>query len=159
MIFASSCSPIKSFAITLPELSSKNVHGICSTSYSSAIGSFQPFKFEMCVQVNLSFAIASFQRLMSSSKETPIMFNPLEWYLLYKATTLGFSALHGPHHEAQKSIIVTFPNDSFNETTFPVGVFAEKSGAILPTIELELELVLVAELDFFLLSQLLPIDL
>jgi hypothetical protein len=41
-------------------------------------------------------------------------------------TTFGFSALQGPHHEAQKSIIVTFPNDSFNETVLPSGVFAEK---------------------------------
>lgn len=90
-----------------------------------------------------------------------MIFNPLEWYRLYKATTSGFAALHGPHHDAQKSIIVTLPNDSFNETTFPVGVLAEKSGAILPIIVLELllALALVVELGFFLLSQLLPIDL
>jgi len=47
------------------------------------------------------------------------------------ATTFGFSALQGPHHEAQKSIIVTFPNDSFKETVLPSGVFAEKSGALI----------------------------
>ncbi len=28
--------------------------------------------------------------------------------------------------------MVTLPNDCFNETTFPSGVFAEKSGAIAP---------------------------
>lgn len=86
-----------------------------------------------------------------------MMFNPSEWYFLYKATTFGFSALQGPHHEAQKSIIVTLPNDSFKETTFPEGVLAEKSGAIVSIIALVLEL--AVELDFFLLSQLLPIDL
>lgn len=90
-----------------------------------------------------------------------MIFNPLEWYRLYRATTLGFSALHGPHHDAQKSIIVALPNDSLSETTPPVGVLAEKSGAILPIIALELLLVLelVVVLGFFLLSQLLPIDL
>lgn len=87
------------------------------------------------------------------------MFNPFEWNRLYKATTLGFSALHGLHHDAQKSIIVTFPNDFFSETTSPEGVLAEKSGAILPIIVLALELELVVVLGFFLLSQLLPIDL
>jgi uncharacterized protein YijF (DUF1287 family) len=49
---------------------------------------------------------------------------------LYSETTEGFSLLHGPHQDAQKSINVTFPNDCFNEITFPSGDFAEKSGAI-----------------------------
>ncbi len=57
------------------------------------------------------------------------MFKPLLCNSLYNATTLGFSALQGPHHDAQKSIMVTFPNDSFKETIFPSGVFAEKSAA------------------------------
>lgn len=52
-------------------------------------------------------------------------------------TTFGFSARQGPHHEAQKSIIVTFPNDSFNETVLPSGVFAEKSGALVTFFFLE----------------------
>ncbi len=43
------------------------------------------------------------------------------------ATTLGFSFLHGPHHEAQKSTIVTLPKLSLSETTFPSGLGAEKS--------------------------------
>lgn len=59
------------------------------------------------------------------------MFKPLLCNSLYKATTLGFSCLHGPHQEAQKSIIVTFPKDSFKETVFPSGVFAEKSAALV----------------------------
>jgi hypothetical protein len=59
------------------------------------------------------------------------MFKPLECNSLYNATTFGFSALHGPHQEAQKSIIVTFPKDSFNETVLPSGVFAEKSAALV----------------------------
>ncbi len=60
-----------------------------------------------------------------------MMFNPLLCNSLYSATTFGFSCLHGPHQDAQKSIIVTFPNDSFNETVFPSGVFAEKSVAFV----------------------------
>lgn len=59
------------------------------------------------------------------------MFKPLLCNSLYKATTFGFSALHGPHQEAQKSIIVTFPKDSFNETVFPSGVLAEKFFAFI----------------------------
>jgi len=47
------------------------------------------------------------------------------------ATTFGFSALQGPHQEAQKSIMVTFPKDSFKLTVFPSGVLAEKSGALV----------------------------
>ncbi|MDW8851827.1 hypothetical protein SD960_17125 [Flavobacterium sp. MMLR14_040] len=58
------------------------------------------------------------------------------------ATTFGFSFLHGPHHEAQKSTIVTFPKLSLSEITFPSGFGAEKSdlhlasptgGAVAPT--------------------------
>src|SRR6188768_3595967 len=43
------------------------------------------------------------------------------------ATTFGFSFRQGPHHEAQKSTIVTFPKLSFRETVFPSGLGAEKS--------------------------------
>jgi hypothetical protein len=59
------------------------------------------------------------------------MFKPLLCNSLYNATTFGFSALHGPHQDAQKSIIVTFPIDSFKEMVFPSGVFAEKSAALV----------------------------
>jgi hypothetical protein len=41
------------------------------------MGSSQNFKFETWFQVNLSFAMASFQALASLSNETPIMFSPL----------------------------------------------------------------------------------
>jgi hypothetical protein len=64
-----------------------------------------------------------------SSKETPIISNPLAWNSLYNATTLGFSIRQGLHHEAQKSSSVTFPKDSLSETAFPFGAEAEKSGA------------------------------
>src|SRR6187431_3198092 len=43
------------------------------------------------------------------------------------ATTFGFSCLQGPHHDAQKSTIVTFPKLSLRETVFPCGLGAEKS--------------------------------
>ena len=46
---------------------------------------------------------------------------------MYKATTFGFSALHGPHQEAQKSTIVTLPKLSFSVTILPSGFGAEKS--------------------------------
>jgi hypothetical protein len=59
------------------------------------------------------------------------MFKPLECSSSYKATTFGFSALHGAHQDAQKSMIVTFPKDSFRETILPSGVFAEKSAALV----------------------------
>jgi hypothetical protein len=62
-----------------------------------------------------------------------MIFNPLACNSLYKATTFGFSPLQGPHHEAQKSMMVTLPIDSFNEICFPSGFFAEKSGALPPT--------------------------
>jgi len=39
----------------------------------------------------------------------------------------GFSALQGPHQEAQKSTIVTLPKLSFRLTVFPSGFGAEKS--------------------------------
>lgn len=64
------------------------------------------------------------------------------------ATTFGFSALQGPHHEAQKSIIVTFPNDSFNETILPSGVFAEKSGALVTFFFQERQLLIVRPMLF-----------
>lgn len=75
----------------------------------------------------MSFAIASFQALASLSKDTPTMFSPLECNSLYIATTFGFSLRHGPHQEAQKSTIVTFPKHSFREITFPSGLGPEKS--------------------------------
>jgi hypothetical protein len=55
------------------------------------------------------------------------MFNPFDCYSLYSATTFVFSALQGPHHEAEKSTIVTFPKLSFKETILPSGFGAEKS--------------------------------
>lgn len=39
---------------------------------------------------------------------------------------LGFSFRQGLHQEAQKSTIVILPKLSFNETTFPAGLGAEK---------------------------------
>nr|WP_230470652.1 hypothetical protein [Flavobacterium cheongpyeongense] len=92
-----------------------------------AIGSSQNFKLETCVQLKLSFAIASFQADASLSNETPMIFNPFECSSLYMATTLGFSFLHGPHHEAQKSTIVTFPKLSLSDILLPSGLGAEKS--------------------------------
>jgi hypothetical protein len=82
---------------------------------------------DTCVQVNLSLAIASFHFAASLSKETPTMLSPFECNSLYIATTFGFSFRHGPHHEAQKSTIVTFPKLSLREITFPSGLGAEKS--------------------------------
>lgn len=64
------------------------------------------------------------------------------------ATTFGFSALQGPHHEAQKSIIVTFPNDAFKETVLPAGVFAEKSGALVTFFFQEQQLLIVRPMLF-----------
>lgn len=75
--------------------------------------------------------MAAFHFVASSSKETPIMFKPLLCNSLYNATTFGFSALQGPHQDAQKSTIVTFPRLSFKETVFPSGVFAENSAAFV----------------------------
>ena len=46
---------------------------------------------------------------------------------MYIATTFGFSFRHGPHQDAQKSTIVTFPKLSLREITFPSGLGAEKS--------------------------------
>lgn len=43
------------------------------------------------------------------------------------ATTFGFSFRHGPHHEAQKSTIVTFPRHSLRLIVLPCGLGAEKS--------------------------------
>ena len=49
---------------------------------------------------------------------------------------LGFSFRQGPHQDAQKSTIVILPKLSFNETTFPAGLGAEKSALHLaPPIE------------------------
>ena len=122
-----SSSPNKPFATTFPFASSTKGAGIDSTWYWIAIGSFQNFRFETCVQVNWSFAIASFHLAASLSKETPTIFNPLEWNSLYSATILGFSALQGAHQEAQKSTIVTFPKLSLRLIIFPAGLGAEKS--------------------------------
>src|SRR5699024_5962308 len=132
----------KSCATIFPDESRIKVAGIDSTPYCFAIGSSQNFKLETCVQLNLSFAIASFQAPASLSNETPIMFKPFECNSLYIATTFGFSFRQGPHHEAQKSTIVTFPKLSLSETCLPSGLGAEKSalhlglptaGAVAPT--------------------------
>lgn len=100
--------------------------------------------------------MASFHLSASSSSETPIILNPLEWNRLYSATTFGFSILQGLHHDAQKSISVTFPNDSFNEISLPEGDFPEKSGAIFTSLIVLVELA-GSVLSFFLLTQLHPI--
>ena len=131
-ILAFNSAPLKSLATIVPLASKINVAGIDFTLYWVAIGSFQNFRLETWFQVKPSFWIASDHLAASLSKDTPIMFKPLAWNSLYKATTLGFSALHGPHHEAQKSMIVTFPNDSFKVIILPSGFLAENSGALLP---------------------------
>lgn len=46
---------------------------------------------------------------------------------MYNATTFGFSDLQGPHQDAQKSTIVTFPAIDFKEIIFPSVFGAEKS--------------------------------
>ena len=55
------------------------------------------------------------------------MLSPFECSSLYIATTFGFSFRHGPHHDAQKSTIVTFPKLCLREIIFPSGLGAEKS--------------------------------
>ncbi len=65
--------------------------------------------------------------MASLSKDTPIMLRPLLCSSLYRATTFGFSCRQGPHHEAQKSTIVTFPKFSLREIIFPCGLGPEKS--------------------------------
>ena len=47
----------------------------------------------------------------------------------------GISAMHGPHHVAQKSSITIFPlNEPGNSTVFPSIVFAVNERAGLPTV-------------------------
>ena len=78
IILALNSGPLKSCATILPDASSIKVAGIDSTLYCLAIGSSQNFKLETCVQLNLSFAMASFQAPASLSNETPMMFKPFE---------------------------------------------------------------------------------
>ena len=58
--------------------------------------------------------------------------NLLFEYFLYALTTFGFSLLHGPHQEAQKSIktILPFKDDSLMLS--PFGSLNSSSGAVLP---------------------------
>lgn len=120
-------APLNPCAAIFPEASSTKVAGMASTLYCFAIGSSQNFKFETCVHVKPSFAIASFQAFADLSKETPMIFNPFACNSLYKATIFGFSLRHGGHHDAQKSTMVTFPKLCFKLITFPCGFGAEKS--------------------------------
>ena len=53
-------------------------------------------------------------------------------YLLYAATTAGFSLLHGPHHEAQKSIKTNCPFKEESFISFPSGLLNANSGALTP---------------------------
>src|SRR5690606_20476911 len=55
------------------------------------------------------FSIAFTHLSLLSSKEMPIIFKPRSLYLLYIATTCGFSFRHGAHQDAQKSMMVYFP--------------------------------------------------
>ena len=60
---------------------------------------------------------------------------PLNFFLLYFAyalTTLGFSRLHGPHHDAQKSISTTFPFSEESLITLSLGSLSAISGARSP---------------------------
>src|SRR5258705_4849265 len=54
-------------------------------------------------------------------------------YFSYACTTLGFSRLHGPHHDAQKSINTTFPLSEDNLTIVLSGLGSTISGARSPT--------------------------
>ena len=90
--------------------------------------------------IHLSFA-------PSLSSDTPSTVNPLSLYLLKALTTLGFSARHGPHQLAQKSMSTYRPLKSFNDTLLPSVSGCTKSGAILPIASALVAFILAAGLE------------
>src|ERR1700761_8340630 len=74
--------------------------------------------------------MAPFHRLLSESSEMLNTVKPLSLYLLYAATTFGFSARQGPHQLAQKSISTYLPRKEESETDFPLVSGRVNSGAL-----------------------------
>src|ERR1700761_7702820 len=64
--------------------------------------------------------MAPFHRLLSESSEMLNTVKPLSLYLLYAATTFGFSPRHGPHQLAQKSTSTYLPRKEESDTILPL---------------------------------------
>src|SRR5437867_12061148 len=79
------------------------LNGIPSNLYVGTAALFHCLRSLMWFQLRPSFFTASSQAALSLSSDTPSMVKFLSLYLLYAATTLGFSFLHGTHQLAQKS--------------------------------------------------------
>jgi|SRR5579875_2184526 len=72
----------------------------------------------------------------SSSKETPIISNPLERNCCSNCTNHGISIAQGPHQVAQKFNSTTLPRKSESETRLPLASVKVKSGAGLRSFSL-----------------------
>src|SRR3954467_15305009 len=77
--------------------------------------------------------MACIQFGFSASSETPSMVKFLSLYLLYAATTFGFSMRQGLHQLAQKSISTYLPLNWESETFFPEVSACENSSDCVPT--------------------------
>src|SRR4029078_1526014 len=104
-------SPRRFFAMIFPEGSISILKGMLFTRYNCAAALFQNCRSLTWVHVRLSLWIAASQLSFPPglSRETPktVKFFSLNW--LKFSTTLGFSALQGPHQLAQKSTRTYFP--------------------------------------------------
>src|SRR3954469_10137464 len=90
-----------------------------------------------CFHSRWSSLIAFSHFCLSSSSDTPSTVKFLFLYLLYAATTFGFSPRHGPHQLAQKSTKTYLPFNWLNEKGLSSTSFMVKSGAMVPTPGLE----------------------
>ena len=76
-----------------------------------------------------------------------IISKPLSWYLSYRLTRFGFSIRQGLHHDAQKSIIVTFPLILFRSNKIPFELGPEKAGTFSPIFTNSVTEIFVAKYD------------
>src|SRR6056300_951034 len=73
------------------------------------------------------------QASLSRSRLTPMMLNPRSLYASYRPTSAGFAARQGLHHDAQKSISLSFPSTLNKLSISPSGVAGLKSVNVAPT--------------------------
>src|SRR6476646_2114939 len=128
--FCSNAGPLSSCAITFPVGSIKTLKGIPSILYVETAALCHCLRSLICAHARLSFFIACTHESLSWSNDTPSIVKFLSLYLLYAATTFGFSFLQGPHQLAQKSINTYLPLNCDSDTSLPVVSFCIKSMAV-----------------------------
>ena len=96
LTFLASASPLRFFAIIVPDSSSKKLAGIELTAYNFAASLLQYFRSETCDQVSWSFSIAFSQSSFYGPAKCPK--HQTLWFCIRCKPSKHWDSLHGRGH-------------------------------------------------------------